>query len=240
MMAVNFVPGTSHYIQCADAADFDGADGGGDKAKSFSFWMAPDVVNINQHLFSKWATTNEYRCYIRNDAYMDFLMKDTGSGQFLYIYVGAGTITASKYHVAITYDGSVTAAGVKLYLNGSSTGTAVKDGGYSGMQANGTGAFHIGSQAGTSNYFDGLIEDFRMWSQVLTPEQVAMLNAGYRGPIGGEKCWLDLQLARGAYTGNLTQGTHVFNDLSGTGNDGDPYNTPTLVPSEFLRMGVAV
>ena len=82
-----------------------------------------------------------------------------------------------------------------------------------------------------------------MWVRAIrTAEEIALLAAGYRGPLGGEVLWLDFCTARGlaAFSGTLTQGTHTLPDLSANSNDGDPYNGCTANPSEFPRYGVAV
>jgi hypothetical protein len=77
------------------------------------------------------------------------------------------------YHVAMTYDGSGTAAGLRLYLNGALADTDVVRDSLSGPIAT-NAPLRVGSRAlGTP--FAGQIDDLRLYNAVLTPERIEQL-----------------------------------------------------------------
>jgi hypothetical protein len=239
-MAVDFTPATD-YLKVAAHADFAGNTGATDLPHSFAFWMVVDNLAADRYVCGAWDVVNQYFVRIHSTGRLDFYHFDTGTAKYLYIYTAVGSIvTGTRYHCAVSYDGSEDASGLKAYINATSTGTAVEQAGYAGMQSSSGNPFCIGDRDTGNAGFDGYLEDFRAWGSVIGAKDVSALVAGYRGPIGGEIGWWDLQLARGAYTGALSQGTHIFNDLAGNGHDADPYGSPSLAASEFPRMGVAI
>ena len=74
------------------------------------------------------------------------------------------------YHVAVTYDGSGTAAGLRLYVNGVPADVEVQQDALAGSVAT-DAPLLVGSRAlGTP--FVGQIDDLRLYSRLLTPEQI--------------------------------------------------------------------
>ena len=73
------------------------------------------------------------------------------------------------YQVSCTYNGSTLA----IYINGTAT-TAVA----SGTPRTSTEALHIGSNSGTGEWFDGAIDEVRIYSRVLSSTELGHL----RGP----------------------------------------------------------
>ena len=68
-------------------------------------------------------------------------------------------------------------------------------------------------------------EDFRWVDRAVSANEIAALNAGYRGPLGGEIVWLPLDSAQGATIWDgvtLSSNTHVLYDLSVNSNVGIP------------------
>ena len=81
------------------------------------------------------------------------------------------------YHVALTYDGSGKAAGVALYLNGERLNTEVVRDSLGGAIRT-DAALRLGSK-GLGKPFVGQIDDLRLYSRALTPQQVADLALHY-------------------------------------------------------------
>jgi len=77
------------------------------------------------------------------------------------------------YHVALTYDGSGKAAGVALYLSGERLNTEVVRDSLSGAIRT-DAPLRLGSK-GLGKPFVGQIDDLRLYSRALTPQQVADL-----------------------------------------------------------------
>ena len=88
------------------------------------------------------------------------------------------------------------------------------------------------------------MEDLRTFGRAPSVEEIALLAAGYHGPLGGEVQWLSLNEARGVSGGfdgaSLANGTNLCPDLSVNSYDGDPTNTPIGAASQAPRYGVAV
>jgi len=86
------------------------------------------------------------------------------------------------HHVTVTYTGSRMAAGVQLYLDGELAETkTLLDTLYRPFR-NAGGVFkeplRLGGGAGKAQQFKGLLDDIRLYSRVLTAEEVAMLAVG--------------------------------------------------------------
>jgi hypothetical protein len=79
-------------------------------------------------------------------------------------------------HVAVTYDGSDNANGMKVYINGVPSGTINSN--VSGGALPTTNPAAIGSYGGTSRYFNGKLDDTAIFGTVLTPNAVKQLAAG--------------------------------------------------------------
>lgn len=85
------------------------------------------------------------------------------------------------YHVAVTYDGSRYADGVKLYLDGEPAELEIQlDALNQDFRRPGTLVF--GGGGGWHNFFQGEISAFRSYSRMLQPADVAMLSAAE--PLG--------------------------------------------------------
>lgn len=80
------------------------------------------------------------------------------------------------YHVAFSFDG----AQVKVYVNGNCEGTFAQ----SGVHQAGTG-FHIGaSSASGTQAFDGMIDDYAIWNEALSPSAIgSIVSYGIGNPV---------------------------------------------------------
>ncbi len=79
------------------------------------------------------------------------------------------------YHVALTIDvGNPSATTFEFFINGVSVGngTAIVNNNLSAIN-NSTASFVIGRQDGIASYFDGLIEEVRVWNDVRTQAEIA-------------------------------------------------------------------
>lgn len=157
---------SGHYFVVPDSDSLTFNDAGNDKPFSISLWyqsLAPNTGGSTaaagpiSYLINK---PNEYGLAVSGDKKLRFQMS-TGTGTNT-IFVETPTepmIAASLVgtelhgglnHIVITYDGSETAAGMRVYLNGENiTATTGGAGSYTGM-TNGSGNLFFGSGAGTS------------------------------------------------------------------------------------------
>ena len=81
------------------------------------------------------------------------------------------------YHIAATYDSSSTSNNAVFYINGVSQTVTTKQA-PAGTQNSNAGTSYIGNRAGKDRYFNGLIDDFRVYDRALTAAEIAAIYAG--------------------------------------------------------------
>ncbi len=79
----------------------------------------------------------------------------------------------STYHVAVSYDGSGRAAGVRIHLNGTPVETAVLQDSLRGSPANAV-PFEIGAGRFGGRY-TGMLDDLRLYSRALATDEIAVI-----------------------------------------------------------------
>jgi hypothetical protein len=80
-------------------------------------------------------------------------------------------------HLAVTYDGSGRAAGVKMFVNGQLEKTKVRIDKLTGTIKTGA-PFSIGRRGDAGSAFTGRVDDFRLYSRALDAGEVASLGGG--------------------------------------------------------------
>ncbi len=83
---------------------------------------------------------------------------------------------ASWHHVALVYDGSSRAEGLRLYLDGKPVGVEiVRDQLTRTIEGGGSDTIVIGERMRDSGFKDGFVDDFSVFDQILSPAAVAAL-----------------------------------------------------------------
>jgi glucose/arabinose dehydrogenase/PKD repeat protein len=155
--ALNF-NGSSSRVTIADAPSLHLAN-----AMTLEAWVYPTVVN------SGWRDI----LYKGNDNY--YLSATTTSssrpagggiigGSYSEVFGTAALPANSWAHLAVTYDG----AALRLYVNGTQVSTTAKTGGI----ATSTNPLTIGSDPIYGQYFQGMIDDIRVYDSALTGSQI--------------------------------------------------------------------
>jgi hypothetical protein len=88
---------------------------------------------------------------------------------------------ADWQHVAVTYDGSSTVAGLRLYLNGTELPTAVvRDNIHksASLPTYGEGHFTLGQRFRDRGFKNGAIDELRIYTRMLTPLEIRHLHDG--------------------------------------------------------------
>ena len=84
-------------------------------------------------------------------------------------------------HIAVTYDGTSNASGVNIYIDGvAETTSNVQDNLTTSTQVTGV-ELQISARDGSSEYFDGIIDELGLWSRALTALEVLNLYKGGAG-----------------------------------------------------------
>jgi hypothetical protein len=88
-------------------------------------------------------------------------------------------VTGEWLHVAMTYDGSNQAAGLKIFVNGTEADCdVVRDNLYKNITGGGGDNITIGERFRDRGFTGGLVDEFRVFNRRLTPIEVAQLYDG--------------------------------------------------------------
>ncbi|MBI2590947.1 MAG: LamG domain-containing protein [Candidatus Blackburnbacteria bacterium] len=186
----NYAPtfnGSADYVSVANESNFDF-----ERTNAFTIgaWVKTSSSNT-QMIFAKMANTDPYTGF-------DFHILNTGVPRFLLINTyststidtqSTKTVNDGSWHqVIVTYDGSSSASGVNFYIDGIliSKSTAINN--LSSSILNNITPT-IGSRNNQAYYWNGQLDDVRVYNYALTPLQVKLLynqNSGVRfGPSTG-------------------------------------------------------
>lgn len=178
--------GSSQYASISDSAQT-GLDITGDI--SVEAWInletLASVAGTSFGIAGKYDFTanRSYTLYITSANKLSFVFSHDGTNTTSVTESTASlTSTGVWYHVAATADVSAGASGVTLYVNASAQ-TDADDSSNSTAIYNSTASFAIGARdiTGTpTNFFDGLIDEVRVWSDVRTSGEI---SANYQSII---------------------------------------------------------
>lgn len=179
-------PGVDEYVDCGDADEFSFTDGGNDRPFSISAWVKADDLSAGNHSIISKHNTNQNEWYFAlagTDVYIR-LYHFNDFNQRIGRAVSANRSTGVWYHTLCTYDGSETEAGIKIYIDGERLDdTSHTAGTYTGMTNAGASVLIGADYAGTLAYFDGLIDDVRIYNRTLP---AAEANALFVNSVTGE------------------------------------------------------
>ena len=185
---------------------------------SHSIWYseantANDVVAINFDSFSGAGNTAP-RVFVRDDASTEITITS-----------GSAFTTAVWHHVALTRTGTTWT----FYVDGVSDGgnVATLPGGGITRNTTDSGGWLRLNPLG---YSDGQHENLRVYNRLLSPAEATTLAAGYRGALGGEVLWLDMEGVEAAAIATVL-------DKTTNKNHGAPQNAPVFRASIAPRYG---
>src|SRR3989344_4897183 len=135
--------------------------------------------------FSQPSNSNNSYYFTLDSSKMTLVTANGGSGYST--FVSWSPSTGTWYHIAVTKTGTT----VNFYVNGSQQGTTQTIGSSGINDSNST--FVIGSDAGNGDFFDGRIDDVRVWTRALSSTDISNLYTspgtfGNGASFGGE--WL--------------------------------------------------
>jgi hypothetical protein len=150
---------------------------------SLSAWVKPDVVNTAMQIYGQGNsanTTQSLRFGITSNGYLD--NSAINNADTSYPVTGNIALTAGVWtHVAVTKNGST----YNLYINGKPQERIVSP---SGTFTFNTSSIGYLNRSSDGEYFDGLVDDVRIYQYALTANQVqAIMNSGamFFGPDSG-------------------------------------------------------
>lgn len=174
--------GASRYITLPQTTNLDFSDASSDLPFSLSFWHAK-VDSASRCLFSKrggTAGTDQWQVNIIGGLVEVILYSNSTSAYISKKFTGISVLNNVFYHYCITYDGSGTSDGIKMYFNGAdSTTTTANVGTYTKMpQA--SQLTYIGRLWNGTMTLAGRIDEFAVWkNRVLTDANILEIyNSG--------------------------------------------------------------
>jgi len=228
--------GVDDYVSVSDSSSLIFGDGTSDNSFSVEAWInMRDATKFG--ILSKAINTTSpnaewgFYSYTEDKLLFNF-WDDTGAA-----YISRKSNTAlTDYenrwiHVAASYDGSESASGIILYLNGSVLSSTVVSGGTYVAMHNTATPVTIGAvlnlSGSWSSFANGLIDDVRIYSYARTADEIRLdYNAGFGAKFGYSlgSCQIDpascvSQGLVGYWSMDERYGTSTA-DLSGNGNDG--------------------
>jgi len=169
--------GVNDYVDLGNNFDNDGT-----QAQSFSLWVKLNTLStfafvskMNHSIpFNGWAVQ-----LVGSKANLVFSNNATG-GLYAQTENTQVLTTNTWYHIVATYDGSKSASGIKIYIDGSiGTQNIIKD----TLSTNSTSSTGIkatiSSRNGSSIFTNGIIDEVGIWDRELTASEVTELyNSG--------------------------------------------------------------
>lgn len=161
------VNGSSQHLYSADNSDLSITG-----QVTLSAWVNPDTVTGTQTIAGKWDGANESYLLSLNGSAVRMSIDASGN----YAETTSGALTTGSYqHVVGVYDSS--AATVSIFVNGVKKSVTVT-GTIPTSIADDAGRFSVGAEdstSGTTNYFNGKVDDLRLYSRALNANEVAAL-----------------------------------------------------------------
>ena len=157
--------GTTDYVDCGNSTDFDITD-----AITISAWVKFDSLGISQGIVDKGTGSNDgvMRLWIfkgNNNVYFDApqdIIRINGSP-------AGGFSIDTWYHIAATYDKDAGANNLNLYINGTNVATSTDT---DAMGTNSANLIIGARKEGLDSFFDGLIDQVRIFNKALSESEV--------------------------------------------------------------------
>lgn len=164
-------------------------------------WINPADLATTRYFLSK-QDQNYFRVYTNSKVLAGFRINSTNSN-----LLSTSSLTANKwYHLAASYDGSNQA----LYLNGVQDAVMAKTGPLS--LATALTSFQIGAANPTLNFFNGKIDDVRIYGRALSADEIAAIyNNGNGSVVSSSETGLVLAWTLNEGTGDFAEDSSVNN-----------------------------
>ncbi|MGN1097595.1 MAG: stalk domain-containing protein, partial [Clostridia bacterium] len=139
---------------------------------TISSWIKADEVNTWQRVFDFGSDTSSYMFLSpkSSDGTIEFAIKTSDMRNEQEIFTNVSLETGKWYHIAVTLEGNT---GI-IYLNGSEVGRS-ENITLNPSDLGGTSANYIGKSQWNDPYFNGVIDDFRIYNRALSADEIAAM-----------------------------------------------------------------
>jgi hypothetical protein len=149
--------------------------------------------------------------------------------------IAASTLTAgTRYHMLCTWDWDTVNVTLQIYLDG-----LLDNSGLGSLpSAPGVSAITFANRTGASDFWTGILDDFRLYNRILTAHEAAAIHR-MRGADGIVNGLLHRWLLDEKAPGVLASGSGSVLDVTAGDMSGTPANTPTYEESAVGRRRAA-
>ena len=168
--------GVNDIVTIADKASLDLTTG-----MTLEAWVRPTANSTWRTVVTKETSGNlTYGLFSNSDTPQPSAIVSIGSNPIQDITRGPSEVAMSTWtHLASTYDGAV----LRLYVNGTEVSTT----NVTGAMANSAGPLQIGGNNVWAEWFQGQIDDLRIYNRALTPSQLQTdMNTPVAPPPAGD------------------------------------------------------
>jgi len=183
--------GTAIYVTGVDgqAFDFNGSthietadtpfDFEFDKPFSLATWLKTSTTGESDLIFGKLPAATGYQLFLKSDDQLRIRISNSASNKIMLDTSGISVMDNNWHHVAMTYDGSGTPGGVKIYVDGLEQTLTTVDAGPLTATIQNSEPLVIGNQQPTSSYFfTGQMDSTQIYDFELSSTQVKELQYG--------------------------------------------------------------
>jgi hypothetical protein len=173
--------GVDDFVTMGDVLDFERTS-----AFSISAWVKRGGTGVNDTVVSKMESSGNYRGYlvfISSTNIVKFVLRHQNNVSARLIIDSTTTITDTNWHhISVTYDGSSSVSGVKIYIDGVSD-TVTTAGTLSATTLN-SSPFNIGARNSNSLFATATIDETAIFNSELSASDVTSIyNSGVPNDI---------------------------------------------------------
>ncbi len=148
------------------------------ESATFSFWINKTSASATAGpIYKRTSGSPGYSIDIPTTGAVSFSIGDLFSNNNRVSNDTSTTMNLNEwYHVVVTYDGSITSSGIKIYFNGVLQPMTNAFDNYGGGSSSNGFDFSLGArESGTSRLLDGKMDEVRMYNRVLTDSEIKQL-----------------------------------------------------------------
>ncbi|MCG8306706.1 MAG: tail fiber protein [Cytophagales bacterium] len=178
-----YFDGTDDYIEISDQDYLSFGNGVSDTPFTISFWMKPIFNGTHRAVISKWDQYTagvEYIIFTTPSKKLRFQIEDESTSRKKLTVESVNEIDETVWtNVTVTYDGNMTAGGLKLYMNGTLSSSTIvnNDPEYVAME-NTTQNVCLGRHIdadGNAAFFKGSMDEVRIYDRELTVPEITTI-----------------------------------------------------------------
>jgi len=184
--------GIDDFVTMGDTLDFERTS-----VFSISAWVKRDGAGAGFAVVSKMESSGNYRgylLYIDSTNVVKFVLRSQNSPTSRLVVDGTSTITNTNWHhITMTYDGTSSTSGVKIYIDGVSD-TVNTSGTLSATTLN-SSPFNIGARDSNSLFANATIDEVSVFNSELSASDITTIyNSGVPNdisslsPVGWWRC----------------------------------------------------